>query len=220
MKKKVCYIGKEVIGGILVGIFLISIVVIGLHLQVGLQIDSINLTNPLPTDVPIPEMVSQNTYIAGFRLGWLADMPIPEITPIEAVTVRAAPVERWTLEEQSLLAHLVMAEAEGEPIEGKIAVINVVDNRCRIRDLSVTEVIFAPRQFCTGKRFDLEPTEDCWEAVRRAMDGETVVPEDTQYFCERSLRFKRLEYVCQIGNHIFWHEKSPAAGTAKAFEDR
>lgn len=211
MKHKLIYIIKEISGGLLLGAFLIGVMIIGLHLQVGLQIDCIGLTDPAPKDDPPKDLVIQDTYAAGFKLTWLQYMPVPEVIPVDAETVQAAPVDRWTTEEQSLLAHLVMAEAEGESMEGKIAVINVVDNRCRIRGQSVEDVIFAPRQFCTGRRFDLTPTEECWEAVRRAMDGETSVPDDVEYFCERSLRFKRLEYVCQIGNHLFWREKEPAA---------
>ena len=212
MKHKLIYIIKEISGGLLLGAFLIGVMIIGLHLQVGLQIDCIGLTDPAPKDDPPMDLVIQDSYAAGFKLTWLQYMPVPEITSVDAETVQAAPAERWTPKEQELLARLAMAEAEGEPIEGKIAVINVVDNRCRLRGQSMEDVIFAPRQFCTGKRFELEPTEECWEAVRRAMDGETVVPEDTQYFCERSLCFKRLEYVCQIGNHLFWHEKEPDSG--------
>lgn len=211
MREKIIYITKEISGGLLLGAFLIAVVIIGLHLQIGLQIDCIGLTDPAPEDDPPKDLVIQDTYVAGFKLDWLQYMPVPEVTPVDAEMVQAAPVDRWTMEEQELLARLAMAEAEGESIEGKIAVINVVDNRCRIRGQSVKDVIFAPRQFCTGKRFELEPTEECWEAVRRAMDGEIVVPEDTQYFCERSLRFKRLEYVMCIGNHLFWREKEPAA---------
>lgn len=211
MREKIIYIIKEIAGGFLLGAFLIGVVIIGLHLQVGLQIDCIGLTDPAPADDPPKDLVSQDTYIAGFKLDWLQYMPVPDVTPVNAETVQAAPVDRWTPEEQSLLAHLAMAEAEGEPIEGKIAVINVVDNRCRIRGQSVEDVIFAPRQFCTGRRFDLSPTEECWEAVRRAMDGETSVPDDVEYFCEKSLCFKRLEYVMCIGNHLFWREKEPAA---------
>lgn len=207
--RQIRYIAREVAGGIFMAVLLIGTVIIGLRLQVGLQIDCIGLTDPAPYDDQ-PALVDQDTYAAGFRLDWLRDMPMPEVTPVEAETVQAAP-DRWTPEEQELLAHLVMAEAEGEPLDGKIAVINVVDNRCRIRGQSVEDVIFAPRQFCTGARFDLEPTAECWEAVRQAMDGETVVPKDVEYFCERSLRFKQLEYVGRIGHHLFWKEKEPAA---------
>lgn len=209
MKHKLTYIMKEVAGGILLGALLIILIIIGLRLQVGLQIDCIGLTDPALAADPV-EQVDQDTYAAGFNLDWLRDMSMPEVTPVEAETVQAAP-DRWTPEEQSLLAHLAMAEAEGESLDGKIAVINVVDNRCRIRGKSVEDVIFEPRQFCTGARFDLEPTAECWEAVRQAMDGVAVVPEDTEYFCERSLRFKQLEYVGRIGNHLFWKEKEPAA---------
>lgn len=212
MKHKLIYITKEIAGGILWGVLLIGVVIIGLHLQIGLQIDCIGLTDPAPEDDPPKDLVIQDTYVAGFKLDWLQYMPVPEVTRVDAETVQAAQADRWTSEEQELLAHLVMAEAEGESMEGKIAVINVVDNRCRLRGQSVEDVIFAPRQFCIGRHFDLEPTEECWEAVRRAMDGETSVPDDVEYFCERSLRFKRLEYVMRIGNHLFWREKEPDSG--------
>ena len=111
MKHKLIYIIKEISGGLLLGAFLIGVVIIGMHVQVGLQIDCIGLTDPAPKDNPPKDLVIQDTYAAGFRLTWLQYMPVPEVTPVDAETVQAAPVDRWTPEEQELLAHLVMAEA-------------------------------------------------------------------------------------------------------------
>ncbi len=112
-----------------------------------------------------------------------------------------------TSSDYELLVRVVMAESEGEPLEGKIAVANVVINRVRNRGQTVSEVIFAPAQFCTNSRFDLEPTEDCYKAVNMALRGYEVVDRDVEYFCEKSITFDYLTYVKSIGNHDFYKEK-------------
>lgn len=117
------------------------------------------------------------------------------------------PVICTTSTEYELIVHIVMAEAEGEPLEGKIAVANVVINRVRNRGQSVAEVIFAPAQFCTSERFELEPTEDCYKAVDMALQGYEAVDRDVEYFCEKSITFDYLTYVKSIGNHDFYKEK-------------
>lgn len=138
-----------------------------------------------------------------------SDVSNEKITQIEAETAATEAIAEpaaFTQEEIEILAHLAMAEAEGESLEGKIAVINVVQNRSRNRGMSIADVVFAPSQFCTGSRFNLTPSAQCYEAVEAAMSGTMVISDDVEYFCEKSIHFNYLEFVCQIGNHKFFRE--------------
>lgn len=145
-------------------------------------------------------------HMAGFPPE-AAALVTAEKEPVEVEPVQSTP-DIWTDQDIDDLCHLVMAEAEGEPFEGKIAVVNVVLNRCRNRGMTIHDVIFEPNQFCTGKRFKLPYTDECAEAVDMVLfDGVQAVPEDVEYFCEESATFPALEEVCQIGRHKFWKEK-------------
>lgn len=144
-------------------------------------------------------------YVAGIG-PVLEDMP--ELKPVETVTTQSR-YSDWNVEDFKTLTHLVMAEAEGEPYEGKIAIVNTVLNRCRNRGQSIKEVVFAENQFCSsGKRFELEPSEECVDAVVAAlMDGVAVIPDNVEYFRRIDKPDQeKTEVVCQIGNHKFARE--------------
>ena len=77
-----------------------------------------------------------------------------------------------------LLAKLAMAEAEGESLEGKAAVVKVAMNRVASDDFPATaeEVILQPGAFCTapdGRYWTVEPNEDCYVAVQMVWEGWT-----------------------------------------------
>lgn len=86
------------------------------------------------------------------------------------------------------LSHIIHAESGGEPLEGQIAVGNVVLNRVASQDFpdSIPEVIF---DLDNGVQFEPtangtvtgEPTELSREAARRALDGENTAG-DALYF--------------------------------------
>lgn len=131
---------------------------------------------------------------------------IEHMAGFDGELLASLPVICTTGTEYELMVHVVMAEAEGEPLEGKVAVANVVINRVRNRNQSVSEVIFSPFQFCTGSRFSLEPTQECREAVDMALRGHEAVGREVEYFCKKSVAFKDLTYVTSIGSHDFYKE--------------
>ena len=75
-----------------------------------------------------------------------------------------------TRTEGDLLEAVAMAEAEGEDVKGKALVMRTVLNRSLAWEQSVEEVIFKPNQFATS-RMDIEPSEDCHEALAMIVDG-------------------------------------------------
>ncbi|WP_246281419.1 cell wall hydrolase [Saccharibacillus qingshengii] len=124
----------------------------------------------------------------------------------------------WTYaladEEVLLLQRIVMAEAEGEPYAGKVAVANVVLNRLRsanypdtIRDVIYQRYQFSPVQ---NGRFDrVVPSGDSVKAVAEALNGRKEVPDDTYYFVSLELATDMTvpntrTPVKKIGHHTFF----------------
>ena len=119
-----------------------------------------------------------------------------EVKTITAETKLEEPSEDW------LIASVVMAEAEGEEMVGKVAVASVILNRCENWNKTVSEVIGEPNQFAKGK----EPNLDCLRAVEIAKDVRDLYPSDMLYF--RNAHYH--EFGCPflvIGHHYFSTEK-------------
>lgn len=125
------------------------------------------------------------------------------------------PERAYSSEELDLLARLVHAEARGEPLEGRIAVANVVLNR---RDHpsfpdEIREVIYHQKggryQFCTVETgsIDKEPSELSRKAARLALEGERAVSQEALFFYNprvaTSSWMKQRPIVKTIGNHAF-----------------
>ena len=107
-----------------------------------------------------------------------------------------------TAEERELLARVVYAESNTEPIEGQIAVAQVVLNRVRSESFpdTVSEVIYQERQFSTASILgSVVPNETNYEAVDAAFETE-VVPYEVLYF-SRGAENDRV--WGQIGAHVF-----------------
>ncbi|OWR33016.1 cell wall hydrolase [Saccharibacillus sp. O23] len=122
----------------------------------------------------------------------------------------------YTLSDQDLilLQRIVMAEAEGEPYAGKVAVANVVLNRLRsanypdtIRDVIYQRYQFSPVQ---NGRFDrVKPSADSIKAVAEALNGRKEVTDDTYYFVSLELATDMTipntrTPVKKIGHHTFF----------------
>ncbi|MHA0856481.1 cell wall hydrolase [Paenibacillus sp. CMAA1364] len=119
-----------------------------------------------------------------------------------------------TDKELQTLRKIVMAEAEGEPYEGKIAVANVVLNRLRSANFpnTIHKVIYQKYQFSPVRngRFDrVKPSTDVIYAVNEALNGRKEVSEDTYYFLSLTLAqdltvHHTRTFSKTIGNHSFY----------------
>lgn len=145
--------------------------------------------------------------------------PTPEAVPTEEPTTQAPQKFQdihsmdWSAEESYLLARIAMAEAEGEPIEGKAMVIMVVLNRVWDPRFpgTIEEVIFQENQFTpirNGRWDRVEPNEECWEALDMIMVQQWDESEGALYFeavgYDNTWHQNNLEYIKQVGNHIFY----------------
>lgn len=118
-------------------------------------------------------------------------------------------------EERHLLEQLVEAEAKGESLNGKIAIVNVVLNRVKSEDFpdTITEVIMQDGQFSPVANGSINntPSEDSILAVKKAIDdGYKVFGPDILYFCNKKTAtnqwiIKNREEVMTIGNHTFYY---------------
>lgn len=100
-----------------------------------------------------------------------------------------------THSEADLLEAVAMAEAEGEDAKGKALVMRVVLNRSLAWGQSIEEVIYKPNQFAVS-RMDIEPSEDCHEALAMIVDGWDE--------SEGALYFNAGKYS-RYGNPLFQH---------------
>ncbi|QOS77393.1 cell wall hydrolase [Paenibacillus sp. JNUCC31] len=113
-----------------------------------------------------------------------------------------------------LLQKIVMAEAEGEPYEGKVAVANVVLNRLRSANFpdTIYKVIYQKSQFspvANGRLKRVTPNEDTVKAVNAALNGKKEVADDTYYFLSLTLAddltvAHSQKKVKTIGHHTFY----------------
>lgn len=107
-----------------------------------------------------------------------------------------------TPEEYELLLRVCMSECGGkygEPLDGKIAVVETILNRCRIYGKSIEEVVYEPYQYSTYDNG--EPDETVEQAVGIAL-RENIYPEDMIYFRTDYYHSFGKPYR-QIGNHYF-----------------
>jgi spore germination cell wall hydrolase CwlJ-like protein len=142
---------------------------------------------------------------------------IKVINPQVKKTVK--PKYKLSSYEIDLLERVVMGEAEGEPLDGKIAVAQVVLNRATLWNEPVEDVIYekigGDLQFTSvnNGRMEIEPNKESIKAVKLAINGiKTSIDDETLYFyspdeCDSSWHENRLKYVATIGGHKFFKEK-------------
>ena len=107
-----------------------------------------------------------------------------------------------TPNEYNLLLRVCMSECGGrygEPLEGKIAVVETILNRCDIYGKTIEEIIYEPNQYSTADNG--EPDETVEQAVDIAL-RENIYPDDMIYFRADNYHTFGKPYQ-KIGNHYF-----------------
>lgn len=107
-----------------------------------------------------------------------------------------------TPEEYRLLLRVCMSECGGkygEPLDGKIAVVETILNRCDIYGKTIEEVIYEPYQYSVANNG--EPDETVEQAVDIAL-RENIYPDDMIYFRTANYHTFGTPYQ-KIGNHYF-----------------
>ena len=130
-----------------------------------------------------------------------------EIQSVKSITY--LPIDEY---EMHLLAKIAMAEAEGESLEGKVLVMNVVLNRVHSTQFpnTIEEVIFQDKQFSPIKdgRFDkVVPNDECWEALELVRTGYDISNGALYFisdFSPNTWHSRNLEVLFVEGNHMFY----------------
>ena len=108
------------------------------------------------------------------------------------------------------LARIINAESGNQPLEGKIAVGNVVMNRVNNPQFPDTlyEVLFQKNQFSPASSGSIykEPNWESKVAAMLVLEGVQVVPEALFFNAAgaRSYAYKHRSYVTTIGDHDFY----------------
>ncbi|MHC1684742.1 MAG: cell wall hydrolase [Clostridiaceae bacterium] len=127
----------------------------------------------------------------------------------EKISQTSSSLLEYSQSDLNLLAHLIESEACGEPYAGKIAVGNVVVNRARMDDKSISSVIYQPNQFSGVKtsRFKSTPSKDSIKAAKEVLEGKNIVP-DAYFFVNlnkcRATFVKKKKFITRIGDHWFY----------------
>lgn len=153
----------------------------------------------------------EGDILCGYNGAWIYDpSAVPEepfryedLTP---ATERRYPELTLSGEDTELLVKLLWAEAQSEPFDGQQAIAEVVLNRVAADNFpnNVHDVLYAPGQFkAIDNIYDAKPTHIQYEAVRRALNGPYVVPEDVVFFASYA---ENKNVWGTIGNHTFCHQ--------------
>lgn len=108
------------------------------------------------------------------------------------------------------LSRIIHAESGNQPLEGKIAVGNVVMNRVRNPKFPNTlyDVLFQKNQFSPASSGSIyrEPNAESVVAAKLVLDGAQVVPEALFFngAGARSYASRNRTYVTTIGDHDFY----------------
>lgn len=95
--------------------------------------------------------------------------------------------KKYTQKEIQAAERCVCGEAEGQSLNGKIAVMNVVQNRMERRNKTLLEVVYRKGQF-DGMKSKRPITEECKKAVRMALFQDIkLLPKDVVYFHNKKI---------------------------------
>jgi N-acetylmuramoyl-L-alanine amidase len=187
----------------------------------GISIEEIREANGLKGDLIVTGntlKIPQKFYVIGTPDGNKVFVMAEHKGSKKSKTVSIASVigQKARDEDRYWLAKIIEAEAGVESLEGKIAVGAVVINRVESEQFpdTIKEVIFQKYkgvyQFSPvgdGRIYDVEPSEEAYEAAERALAGEDPTDGALYFYnpkISKSKFFKNRELVVTIGNHQFF----------------
>jgi spore germination cell wall hydrolase CwlJ-like protein len=169
---------------------------------------------PAPVEAlaePAVEAVDQNLEFAEPDLGLI----LPEAGSLAQLVreVRAGPAVAMD-SDLECLASAVYFESKGEPLDGQLAVAQVILNRVEAGRFgaSICDVVKAPKQFSFVKGGAMpSPTNTAqWETAKAialiATSGSwpEIVPDATHFHATRVSPGWKLRRVATVGQHVFY----------------
>ncbi|MFB3167897.1 cell wall hydrolase [Neobacillus sp. 179-C4.2 HS] len=160
----------------------------------------------------LKELADENPHVSNLNLIY----PGQEINTNKTIRSNEPKIEEpvnlsLSNQEIDLLARLVRAEAQTEPLEGKIAVACVVLNRVESSQFpdTIKEVIYAPGQFqpVQNGQINKPADEESIQAVKAALSNQRQLVQGALFFynptiaTSRWLDSRATTHV--IGQHVF-----------------
>ena len=140
---------------------------------------------------------------------------VEEVTSIQSTDFPYS--KNFNDEDYYMLAKIAMAEAEGEPTEGKALVVLVVLNRVMSDEFpnTIEDVLFERTnnggwQFSPmqdgGRWYTTEPNEDCYKAIEMVMTGwdESCGALYFESSDDPTWHSTHLEFLFKVGRHKFY----------------
>ncbi|WP_340021597.1 cell wall hydrolase [Paenibacillus sp. FSL K6-1096] len=181
---------------------------------------AVSITSPVQAKAKASKQAAKGTTSANAKQAVTQQHPPATLffsrTELLSQDQRAEATWSYAVSEEDLhlLQKIVMAEAEGEPYKGKVAVANVVLNRLRSANFpdTIREVIYQKRQFspvANGRLKRVKPNKDSIRAVDAALRGVKEVTDDTYFFLSLTLAQDLTVHHSRtlaktIGNHTFY----------------
>lgn len=140
--------------------------------------------------------------ISAIRTSIAFEADAAEINPYQQIWDNA------TDDEKSLTVRILALEAQGEPYEGEMAVVEVIFNRVLSEEFpdSIYGVLSQPGQFAAWRYLKdpyNRPTLDEYRAIDDVvLYGRTILPENYVFFATRKVNGR--DFI-KIGNHYFSH---------------
>ncbi|MCM3690695.1 cell wall hydrolase [Neobacillus niacini] len=164
--------------------------------------------------VTLQELADMNPQISNLNLIYIGqNINTPAKSTITNESIQKESVNNTSLSdsEVDLLARLVRAEAQTEPLEGKIAVACVVLNRVESAQFpdSIKDVIYAPGQFQPVKngQIDKPADEESIQAVKAALTDKRQFAPGALFFYNPAIATSRWldsrATTLEIGQHVF-----------------
>lgn len=184
----------------------------------GVNADQAEVAAPTAT-VAAPEEFGHGAAEAGEparQLIGIADMTLPRFRTLNELVANYSGLATDNAE-QDCLASAVYFEARGEPIEGQLAVAEVVLNRARSGRYppTICQVVTQPWQFSFVRRGVIPAADRNCEAWRRAVAIARIAEAGASRLLPRNVLWYHAEYVSpswgrrlarntKIGLHIFY----------------
>lgn len=158
---------------------------------------------------------SERTYVPLRSLANLLGAEVEFVDWDTPVMVSISQPEAWSDDDLYWLSRIISAESRGEPLEGQIAVGNVVLNRVESEEFpdAIPDVIFDQKD---GVQFEpvengtvyADPAENSVEAAMRVLNGEEAL-EGAMFFYAPALSpgtwiNENRTYLTTIGCHRFY----------------
>lgn len=176
----------------------------------GLCYAALETTRPEPENAKMEELGAIEAVQSDEPTQILA-VPVHKVTG--QLIIKAEIESPWTDDDREMIAKMVMAEAEAEPLEGKCLVANVIINRVMSDSFpnDVKSVLCQKKQFSSwtnGRYEKAVPNDEVWQAVQMVLDEDQDDSEGALFFEATYLtdtwQSKNRTYLFTVGHHKFY----------------